>query len=225
MTSLTGSGGCAAGKPPRPSGVSGQPAGEVRMYKKQMKCQKAVCLLCMISSVIVFLYALGIMTDLYDSLYSTMMNPADLTQTTVPGSIVYYNMQEFNSVFLKYSIGLILLACLLYITNTHIRRKYYIGNYVAAALFAIANVNIAVWAHQYIEIFKAQFLNVDFEALKKHAELWKTTYTESTFWFDIHVAVFAISLIASAALVGVVFWKVSLMKEEQKLIEAGRKAA
>ena len=225
MTSLTGSGGCAAGKPPRPSGVSGQPAGEVRMYKKQMKCQKAVCLLCMISSVIVFLYALGIMTDLYDSLYSTMMNPADLTQTTVPGSIVYYNMQEFNSVFLKYSIGLILLACLLYITNTHIRRKYYIGNYVAAALFAIANVNIAVWAHQYIEIFKAQFLNVDFEALKKHAELWKTTYTESTFWFDIHAAVFAIALIASAALVGVVFWKVSLMKEEQKLIEAGRKAA
>ena len=225
MTSLTGSGGCAAGKPPRPSGVSGQPAGEVRMYKKQMKCQKAVCLLCMISSVIVFLYALGIMTDLYDSLYSTMMNPADLTQTTVPGSIVYYNMQEFNSVFLKYSIGLILLACLLYITNTHIRRKYYIGNYVAAALFAIANINIAIWAHQYIEIFKAQFLNVDFEALKKHAELWKTTYTESTFWFDIHVAVFAISLIASAALVGVVFWKVSLMKEEQKLIEAGRKAA
>ena len=225
MTSLTGSGGCAARKPPRPSGVSGQPAGEVRMYKKQMKCQKAVCLLCMISSVIVFLYALGIMTDLYDSLYSTMMNPADLTQTTVPGSIVYYNMQEFNSVFLKYSIGLILLACLLYITNTHIRRKYYIGNYIAAALFVIANVNIAIWAHQYIEIFKAQFLNVDFEALKKHAELWKTTYTESTFWFDIHVAVFAISLIASAALVGVVFWKVSLMKEEQKLIEAGRKAA
>ena len=225
MTSLTGSGGCAAGKPPRPSGVSGQPAGEVRMYKKQMKCQKAVCLLCMISSVIVFLYALGIMTDLYDSLYSTMMNPADLTQTTVPGSIVYYNMQEFNSVFLKYSIGLILLACLLYITNTHIRRKYYIGNYIAAALFAIANVNIAIWAHQYIEIFKAQFLNVDFEALKKHAELWKTTYTESTFWFDIHTAVFAISLIASAALVGVVLWKVSLMKEEQKLIEAGRKAA
>ena len=127
------------------------------MYKKQMKCQKAVCLLCMISSVIVFLYALGIMTDLYDSLYSTMMNPADLTQTTVPGSIVYYNMQEFNSVFLKYSIGLILLACLLYITNTHIRRKYYIGNYVAAALFVIANVNIAIWAHQYIEIFKAFF--------------------------------------------------------------------
>ena len=195
------------------------------MYKKQMKCQKAVCLLCMISSVIVFLYALGIMTDLYDSLYSTMMNPADLTQTTVPGSIVYYNMQEFNSVFLKYSIGLILLACLLYITNTHIRRKYYIGNYAAAALFVIANVNIAIWAHQYIEVFKAQFLNVDFEALKKHAELWKTTYTESTFWFDIHTAVFAVALIASAALVGVVFWKVSLMKEEQKLIEAGRKAA
>ena len=195
------------------------------MYKKQLTLQKILCFLALVSSVIIFLYALGIMTDLYDTLYSTMMNPADPTQTDVPGSIVYYNMQEFNSVFLKYSIGLILLACLLYITNTHIRRKYYIGNYAAAALFVIANVNIAIWAHQYIEIFKAQFLNVDFEALKKHAELWKTTYTESTFWFDIHVAVFAVSLIVSAALVGVVLWKVSLMKEEQKLIEAGRKAA
>ncbi len=195
------------------------------MYKKQMKFQKAVCLLAIISSVIVFLYALGIMTDLYDSLYSTMMNPADVTQTDVPGSVVYYNMQQFNSVFLKNSIGLILLACLLYVTNTHIRRKYYIGNYAAAGLFAAATVYLAFWSHQYIEIFKAQFLQVDFEALKAHADLWKTTYTESTFWFDIHYAVFALALIAAGLLIANVFWKVSLMKEEAQLIEAGRKAA
>ena len=98
------------------------------MYKKQLKLQKILCFLALVSSVIIFLYALGIMTDLYDTLYSTMRNPADLNQTDVPGSIVYYNMQAWNSHFLHWSIGMILLACLLFITNTHIRRRYYIGN-------------------------------------------------------------------------------------------------
>lgn len=195
------------------------------MYKKQMTLQKVLCLLAICSGALVFLYALGIMTDLYDSLYSTMMNPADLLQTDVPGSIVYYNMQAFNGVFLRYSIVLILLACLLYLTNTHVRRKYYIGNYVSIGLFAAANIYVAVWAHQYIEIFKRQFLNVDFEALKAHADLWKSSYTESTFWFDIHYCVFAVTLVISVCLVVNAVWKYQLMREEHSLISAGKGAA
>ena len=195
------------------------------MYKKQLKVQKVLCLLAIVAGALVFLYALGIMTDLYDTLYSTMMNSADLTQTDVPGSIVYYNMQTFNGVFLRYSIVLILLACLLLLTNTHTRRKYYIGNYIAVGVYAAANGYIAFWAHGYIEIFKRQFLRVDFEALRAHAELWKTAYTESTFWFDAHYAVFAFSLLVSLALAANVLWKVRLMKEEQRLIDGGKEAA
>jgi len=195
------------------------------MYKKQLTLQKILCLLAIISSVIIFLYSLGIMTDLYDTLYSTMRNPADLTQTDVPGSIVYYNMQGFNAYFLKSAIVLILLACLLFITNTHIRRKYYIGNYLAVGAFAAANFYVAFEAHSYIELFKARFLQVDFEALKAHADLWKTAYTESTFWFDVHYAVFAISLLVSIGLIACTIWKISLMKEEAKLIANGKGAA
>ena len=195
------------------------------MYKKQLKLQKLLCLFAICSSVLVFLYALGIMTDLYDTLYSTMRNPSDLTQTDVPGSIVYYNMQSFNGVFLRYSIVLILLACLLYITNTHVRRKYYIGNYIPICAFAVANIYVAVWAHQYIEAFKIRFLRVDFAALKAHAEMWKTAYTESTFWFDIHYLVFAISILVSLGLVACAMWKMKLMKEEKALIESGKGAA
>jgi len=195
------------------------------MYKKQMALQKLLCLLAICSGVLVFLYALGIMTDLYDTLYSTMMNAADLTQTDVPGSIVYYNMQQFNAVFLKYSIVLILLACLLFITNTQVRRRYYIGNYVAIGVFTLANLYVAVWAHGYIEIFKQQFLQVDFAALKTHAEMWKTAYTESTFWFDAHYFVFAVTILVSLALVANAVWKVRLMKEEARLIELGKEAA
>ena len=138
------------------------------MYKKQLKLQKILCFLAIVSSVLIFLYALGIMTDLYDTLYSTMKNPADLTETDVPGSIVYYNMQAYNSYFLRESIVLILFSCLLFLTNTHVRRKYYIGNYISVAIFAIANIYVAIEAHGYIEAFKERFLRIDFAALKEH---------------------------------------------------------
>ena len=196
------------------------------MYKKQMTAQKVLCMAAIIVSAIFFLYTLGIMTDLYDSLYDTMRNPNNPLQTDVPGSIVYYNMQEFNRMFLVYSIVQILLGALLFLTNTHSRRRYYIGNYVATGLFVAGGVYNAVFAHTYIEIFKGQFLNgVDFAALKEHAEMWGTLYTESTLWFDLHYAVFGLLLVVCALLVANAAWKVRLMKDEAKLVEEGRRSA
>lgn len=194
------------------------------MYKKQMTLQKIVCLLVILASALVFIYSLGIMTDLYDSLYGTMRDPNDLTKTTVEGSIIYYDMQGFNNAFLMGSIGLILLSCLLYVTNTHVRRKYYIGNYVSTALMTIGNLAMVIWAHGQIEMYKAQFLQIDFEALAKHAKRWKTLYTESTFWFDVHYVVFGVVLVVTVLLIGNAVWKTILMKQEKALIEAGKGA-
>jgi len=196
------------------------------MYKKQLVFQKAACLLAIIAAAVSFVYSLGIITDIYDSLYSTMMNPNDLTQTMVPGSIIYYDMQAFNKQFLYLSIGLILLACFLFITNTHSRRKYYVGNYIATGLYSVASIGVAVWAHVQISAFKVQYLTtVDFEALKKFAELWKSTYTESTFLLDAHYAVGGLSLLAVVILVVNAVWKTRLMRGEDKLIREGKEAA
>ncbi len=192
------------------------------MYKKQMTVQRVICLLSIVASVIVFIYALGIMTDMYDSLKPTMMNDNDFTQTMVPGSIVYYDMQPFNHALLRVSIGLILLSCLLFLMNTHVRRKYYIGNYIAVILNVVANVCVAAWAHGQITAFRAQFLTVDFAALEMFATAMKTLYTESTFWFDIHYAVFGLTLLVSVLLVVNVFWKIRLMNEEKRLLAAGK---
>ena len=192
------------------------------MYKKQMTAQRVICLLSIFASVIVFLYSLGLMTDLYDSLYPTMLNPYDLTDTDVPGSIIYYDMQPFNRALLRVSIGLILLSCLLFITNTNVRRKYYVGNYAAVGLNVAANIGAAVWAHAQLTAFKAQFLKLDFDALQFHAELWETPYIDSTFWFDAHYAVFAITLAVTALLILNTIWKMKLMKEEKQLLEAGK---
>ncbi len=195
------------------------------MYKKQIKCQKLLCILAIVACVITFLYALGLMTDLYDALYSTMRNPYDLTETDVPGSILYYDMQDFNRNLLKFSIGLILLAVLLFLTQTHVRRKYYVGNYVSVGLFSVAAVAYSVWAHGCIEGYKTAFLTqVDFEALRKHAKMWKTAYVDSTFWFDAHYAVYAILLVVTALLLVNLIWKIRLMKAEQRLIAAGKEA-
>ena len=195
------------------------------MYKKQLVFQKYACLFAVIAAAVSFVYSLGIITDIYDSLYSTMMNPDDLTQTFVPGSIIYYDMQDFNKSYMMVSIVLILTACLLYLMNTQVRRKYYIGNYVAIAVYSVATLGVTVWSHLQIEAFKVQYLTtVDFAALKSFAEMWNKTYIESTFMLDLHYAVAAISLLSVAALIGNMVWKIQLMKAENALIEAGKEA-
>lgn len=196
------------------------------MYKKQLRFQKLACLFCIIAAAASFIYSLGIMTDIYDSLYSTMMNPNDLTQTSVPGSIIYYDMQDFNKLFVNLSIGLILLACLLYITNTQVRRKYYIGNYVAIGLYSVAAIGVTVWSHIQISAFKVQYLTtVDFEALKSFAELWGKTYIESTFWLDLHYVIAALCVAAVVGLLVNMVWKINLMRAEDQLIREGKEAA
>lgn len=195
------------------------------MYKKQLVFQKYACLFAVIAAAVSFVYSLGIITDIYDSLYSTMMNPDDLSQTFVPGSIIYYDMQSFNKTYMSVSIVLILTACLLYLMNTQIRRKYYIGNYVAIGIYSIATLGVTIWSHLQIEAFKVQYLTtVDFEALKSFAEMWGKTYIESTFMLDLHYAVAAIAILSVAALVGNMIWKIQLMKAEDALIEAGKEA-
>ncbi len=194
------------------------------MYKKQMRFQKIFCFIALFSSVLVFIYSLGIMTDLYDTLYTTMMDPTNIDETWVPGSQVYYHMQGFNKTLLAGSIVMILLAVLLFITNTDKRRKYYIANYVSTGLFSAFTICFSVWAHSNIQLYRAEWKNVDFAALKDFSDMFKTTYTESTFWFDIHYLVFGISLVAVVLLVFNVYWKISLMKEEKRLVEGGKTA-
>lgn len=205
------------------------------MYKKQLLIQKIVCFFAIVVAVILFLYTLGIMTDLYDTLYGTLRirvvadeaDPAkhviDATERSVSGAIVYYDMQEFNKYFLNLSIGYLLIVALVFITNTSTRRRYYISNYVSIGLFAGMSVYIVAYAHPFIEYFKAKFLKVDFAALKEYAESHGTAYTESTMWFDLHYIVFALMLLAAVLMVAMCVWKVVLMREERKLVKEGEK--
>ncbi|MCR5823406.1 MAG: hypothetical protein K6G60_03140 [Lachnospiraceae bacterium] len=193
------------------------------MYKAQMKFQKIICLGSLIASFIVFLYSLGIMTDMYDCFYSTMMNPDDLSDTWVPGSIIYYDMQPFNYKLTTIGILLILASLTLFVTSTQKRRRYYIGNIITVTLNILAGIASTVYCLPRINAFKIQFLTtVDFEALKFFAELFDGTYTESTFWFDLGYSVFGLLLLTDALLLGNLICKLVMMKKERQLIDQGK---
>jgi hypothetical protein len=186
-----------------------------------MKLQRIFCIFALIAAACVFIYSLGMLTDLYDSLYPMMRNPDNLEETDVPGSIIYYDMQPFNHQLVISAIALILLAALLFVTSTSSRRKYYAGNYIATCLNVAAEIGVTVWAHLQISSFKSQFINtVDFDALEMWSGIWETPAMtkSSTFWFDIHYLVFALVLIAAVLLIANVIWKRRLMQGEKALL-------
>ena len=195
------------------------------MYKKQLRFQKIICLLCLIAAAVTFVYSLGILTDIYDGLYLATDPKKPTNDGRVAGSTIYYQMQEFNAQLVTFSIVLILLAALLYLMNTHIRRKYYIGNYVSIGLFSVAGVACVVWSHIQIAAYKVQYLTtVDFEALKELCEMKNKPFIKSTLMLDLHYVVGAFLLLCAAGLVYNMIWKIRMMRAEDALLKAGEEA-
>ena len=196
------------------------------MYKKQLQFQKIVCLLCVIAAAVLFVYSLGMMTEIYDGLYMATDPKKPTDDGRVAGSTIYYQMQQFNADFVSVSIALILLAVLLFVMNTHIRRKYYISNYISIGLYSAASIAAVVWSHIQIEAYKHQYLTtVDFEALRELCEMKNKPFIQSTMMLDLHYAVAGIMLITTIALVVNLIWKITLMREEKALINARKEVA
>lgn len=196
------------------------------MYKKQLKIQKIICLLCVIAAALTFVYALGMITDIQEALRSTMRNPMKPTQTKVDGSWIYYDMQPFNKEFVNSALVPILLACLLFITNTHSRRKYYFSNILAVGAYSAVTISLCLWAHEQIEAFAVQYMTtINFEELKVYSDLMGTPYLDNTNMLDLHRVVFGIAYASVALLILNVVWKIILMCKEKKLLAAGEEAA
>ena len=193
------------------------------MYKKQMTLQRITSFLLLAAAVLVFVYSLGIMTDLYDSLY-LVSSYKETHRNYVEGSYVYRNMQPFNQQLTTAGIILILSAVSLFIFRSNDRRKYYIANYITIGVNAILNIGVSIWALINVIAYRAEFLLVDFEKLAKVASLYNISYTESTFWFDAvwFVAAFVI-LVTALSIFNLVF-KIVLMRAEKKLLEEGKEA-
>lgn len=190
------------------------------MYKKQMILQRIVSYGVLVAAALVFIYSLGLMTDMYDSKFNYYAE--NINSPMVPGTEVYYHMQEFNQNLTGAGIVLILLAVSQFLFRNHVRRKYYIANYITVGANTLAAVAVSVWALSNIFTYKIEYLAVDFEKMKEYAELFKFSYTTSTFWFDISIAVFGILLLVTVVNVGNLVWKRMLMKAERELLADGK---
>ncbi len=192
------------------------------MYKKQVIFQRIVCFCVLIVGALFFVYSLGMMTDLYDTLYS-MVQPDKLDKAKVAGARIYYDMQPFNRLLLRFSIGMILLACVLFLTNTHSRRKYYLSNAIATGLNVVAELAMAFWCHAQVTAFRTQYVTtVDFDELLKRLGR-RGLYTDSTFWFDIHYLVCALAIVTAALLIVNFVWKKKVMQGERELLRSAGK--
>lgn len=196
------------------------------MYRKQMILQRITSYLLLACAALVFIYSLGIMTDLYDSLYLvSSYKPTHFMY--VEGSSIYFEMQDFNKALTAAGIVLILSAVALFVFKSHDRRKYYIANYLTIGLNAVLNIGVAVWGLMNVLTYKTQYLTtVDFAKLKELSEMLpgSFTYTDSTFWFDIGWAVFIPLLLVTALSIGCLIWKITLMNAERRLVEEGKEA-
>ena len=190
--------------------------------------QRVVCIFVLAASAIVFIYSLGLLTDIYGSLASAI--DLDLSKyddngnvieyaEKIKGAVIYYDMQEFNSQLTLVGIGLIIVSLVLFVFGTNSRRRYYVGNFFSVVLSVAACGASAFWALPLVEKYKQQFLTtVDFEQMKEFSEFWNTTYTESTFWFDLGYYVFALLAVANVLLVINLVLKLILMREEKRTI-------
>ncbi|MBR5004839.1 MAG: hypothetical protein IKY14_05210 [Erysipelotrichaceae bacterium] len=187
------------------------------MYKKQMILQRIVCFAALAAGALVFLYSLGLMTDLYDSAFYYYAE--DIANPMVAGTEVYYHMQGFNQNLTTAGIVLILLACAQFVAQNHARRKYYIANYITVAVTTIASIGVSVWGLINVMSYRAQYLLVDFETLATYSQLFGFGYTNSTFWFDVAWLVFGVLIAVAAVNVYNLILKRNLMISEKKLLE------
>ena len=193
------------------------------MYKKQMILQRITSFLLLAAAVLVFVYSLGFMTDLYNSLYY-VSKFKETHRNFVEGSYIYRDIQPFNQQLTTAGIILILSAVSLFVFRSSDRRRYYIANYLTIGVNAVLNIAVSVWALTNVIAYKAQFQAIDFVKLEEVANIYNIKYTTSTFWFDISLAVFIPLLVLTAVSIGNLIWKTILMHAEKKLIEEGREA-
>lgn len=190
------------------------------MYKKQMILQRIVCYALLVAAALVFLYSLGLMTDMYDNNFHLLSDPK--SGYDIEGTEIYLNMQDFNKSLTSVGIALILLTLSQFVTQTHKRRKYYIANYITVGATAVANIAASVWALSEVFSYKAEYLLVDFESVAMWAGILGKEYTESTFWFDAAAPVFAILLAVTALSLLNLAFKIMVMKSERDLLNLNK---
>lgn len=189
------------------------------MYKKQMTFQRIVCLAMIVACAIVFVYSLGLSTDLYDGAARTFRSMKNLESSQVEGAAIYFKVDEFNKTLTIVALGMLLVNLILYVTGTNSRRKYYIGNFISVGLSTVCNVGVSYWAVTELMELRTEYLKMDFKKLEEVVSTRANAYyTDSTFWFDAAWIVFGLVVLLTVLLIVNLVLKIIMMNSEKRLI-------
>lgn len=191
------------------------------MYKKQMLFQKIVCFVTLAAAALVFLYSLGLVTDLHYNNFAYYAE--DPKYPAFEGAEIYSEIQPFNKQLTAAGIVLILSAVLVFAFSSHKRRKYYIGNYVAIGLNTALTVAVSVWGILNVKKYREMYYLIDFEKLQWYQELLKKPYDISPFWFNAGFFVFGIAIFTAVLCILNLVFKVAVMRGERKLLQEVQK--
>ena len=181
-----------------------------------MLTQRIVCFALLAAAVLVFIYSLGLVTDLhYNNFAYYSQNPS---KPSFEGALLFREIQPFNKQLTTCGIVLILSALLVFIFGAHSRRKYYIGNYITIALNAALSIGVSVFGIVNVIKYKQEYLKIDFEALKKMQEMLKKPYSISSFWFDAGYVVFGVLILVTLLSLASLAFKIYVMRAEKKLL-------
>lgn len=187
------------------------------MYKKQMLFQKIVCYVVLAAAALVFLYSLGLVTDLHYNNFAYYAE--DPEYPAFDGAEIYNEIQPFNKQLTAAGLVLILSAVLVFIFGSHKRRKYYVGNYITIGLNSALIIAVSVWGILNVIKYKEMYYLIDFEKLEWYQNILKKPYDISPFWFNAGFVVFGVAIFAAVlGLLNLVF-KVLVMCSERKLLQ------
>lgn len=185
--------------------------------KKQMIFQKLIVMIMLICFALCFIFALGLSTTLYDTLW--LYADPDEPGYYVPGAEMFYDIQPFNKAFVLMSLIGILVTLSLFFTHVGTRRRYHIGNYVATGLTSGYSVIFTIYSLIMVGKFRSQYLNgVDFALLEEKFSAGKKVFYKSTMEFTLATVALVLTLLVALALVANLIWKLKLMKAEDRLL-------
>lgn len=131
--------------------------------KTQMRVQKILMLISLVVSALVFVFALIFMTGGLANVYRFI----DTTngQDYIHCSKFVSTSQSFVSTLVAFGVVMVVLVAAMYLMACNSRRKYYITNYIAIAVFVVFALVVAV----YLVIMVATLMN-----LYQNDILWKS---------------------------------------------------
>lgn len=199
--------------------------------KTQMKFQKILTLITLITAALAIVLALSFCTGVFEAVrhYSIKLAEEDIWG----GDALYVYSNGMNDMLLIMAIVLLLTVVLMCVMGCNKRRNYYITNYVAIGIFAVYALVFGI----VLLVVCANCLNlygqIDFAAWREYeAEMemgagGEMVYSHSRYYNDncatiyLGIAMFVVLLVEIAAWVLNLIWKIKLMKGEKALLEQG----